>query len=144
MSSEIITALEINRSSYGLYFKCFIALAGTLLWSLIALFICIYHHVDPLGMLPGALFGAVGNIMVGASLLPDALETGLLEYVNIWGILIIMGVTIAIININRLRKKYKDEEKGFVHFYGRSMFYTILAFTVIGMFLFPLISYSSL
>ena len=141
MSSEIVTAMEINRASYGLFFKCFIALAGTLLWALIALFICIYHHVDPLGMLPGALFGAVGNIMVGASLLPDALETGLLEYVNIWGILIIMGVTIAIININRLRKN-QNEGKEFVHFYGRSMFYTVLTFTIIGMFLFPLISYS--
>ena len=139
MNSEIVTAFEINRASLGLYFKCFIALVGTLVWSLIALFICTYHRVDPLGMMPGALFGTVGNIMIGASLLPDALSMGLLEYVNLWGVIIILGTTAAIININRIRNKLEDKE--YAHYYGKVMFCIVLAFTVGGNILFPALAY---
>lgn len=139
MTSEIITAMEINRSGLGLYFKCFVALLGTVTWSFIALFLNSYHHVDPLGMLPGALFGTVGNIMVGASLLPDALETGLLEYVNLWGIITILGISIVIINVNRLRTKYNDS--AFAHLYGRAMFYTSLVLAVFGNILMPFVAY---
>ncbi len=139
MTSEVITTLEVNRSDFGLYFKCFIALVGTLTWTLIALFICTYHRVDPLGMLPGALFGTVGNIMVGASLLPDALETGLLEFVNLWGIFTILGVAVAIININRIRNTYEDKE--FATLYGRVLFYIMLVFAVGGQFLLPFVTY---
>jgi hypothetical protein len=70
---------------------------------LLTLFINIYHHVDPLEMIPEALFGCVANIMVGASLLPEALDMGLLEYVNIWGILTILTATVVIINVNAIR-----------------------------------------
>lgn len=139
MTSEIVTAFEINRSNFGLYFKCFIALAGTITWSLITMFLSAQHHVDPLGMIPGALFGTVTNIMVGANLLPDALDAGLLEYVNIWGILIILAVSIAIINVNRIRNKYKDAD--FAHYYGTIMFITILVFTVAGQVILPLAAY---
>lgn len=139
VTSEIVTAMEISRSNFGLYFKCFIALFGTLVWTLIALFLCTYHHVDPLGMLPGALFGAVGNVMVGASLLPDALDMGLLEFVNIWGVITILGVSIAIININRIRSKYKDGD--FAHLYGSILFYIMLAFAVVGQILLPCTAY---
>lgn len=139
MTSEIVTMFEINRSNYGLYFKCFIALAGTILWALIAMFLSSQHHVDPLGMLPGALFGAVANIMVGANLLPDALDTGLLEFVNIWGVFTILAVSIVIINVNRIRNKYGDND--YAHFYGTVMFYTILAFTVVGNIILPISAY---
>ena len=139
MNSEIVTAFEINRSGFGLYLKCFVALVGTLTWTLIALFVCTYHHVDPLGMMPGALFGTVGNIMVGASLLPDALEMGLLEYVNIWGILAILATTVAIININRIRNKHQD--KKFAHYYGTVMFYIVTIFTIVGNILLPVLAY---
>lgn len=139
ITSELVTALEINRSSWGLYFKCFIALLGTITWVLISLYINTYHHVDPLGMIPGALFGTVSNILVGANLLPDALEMGLIEYVNLWGVLTIIGVSVAIININRIRKKHQDNE--FAHLYGTVLFYTILAFGVSGQVIMPLIAY---
>ena len=139
MNSEIVTAFEINRSGFGLYLKCFIALVGTLTWTLIALFICTYHRVDPLGMMPGALFGTVGNIMIGASLLPDALEMGLLEYVNMWGVLAILGTTVAIININRIRNKQEDKE--FAHYYGKVVFGLMVVFTVAGNVLFPVLAY---
>lgn len=139
VASEIVTMFEINRSGFGLYFKCFIALAGTITWTLIAMFLSAQHHVDPLGMIPGALFGTVSNIMVGASLLPDALEAGLIEYVNIWGIISIMAVSIAIINVNRIRNKYKESD--FAHYYGTVMFYTILVFTVAGNVVLPLAAY---
>lgn len=138
-TSEIVTAFEINRSSAGLYFKCFVALAGTVTWVLIALFICTYHRIDPLGLIPGALFGTVSNIMIGANLLPDALEMGLMEYVNIWGILSILGGAIAIISINRVRKK--SEDKDYAHFYGTVLFYTVLVFSVGGQVILPLMAY---
>ncbi|MEG2372511.1 MAG: hypothetical protein RSB36_06970, partial [Hydrogenoanaerobacterium sp.] len=137
--SELVTALEINRSTWGLYVKCFIALFGTTTWVLITLFLNTYHKVDPLGMIPAALFGTVSNIMVGANLLPDALQLGLIEYVNIWGVMIILAVTFAIININRIRSKYEDKE--FAVFYGRIMFYTILTLTVVGNVSLPLTAF---
>lgn len=138
-TSEVVTAMEINRSSFGLYFRCFIALAGTITWVLIALFICSYHHVDPLSMLPAALFGTVGNIMVGANLLPDALEMGLLEYVNLWGVVTIIGVTIVIININNIRKNQGNHS--FANLYGTVMFYVVAFFAIIGQIILPLSSY---
>ncbi len=138
-NAELVTQMEINRADFGMYFKCFIALAGTLTWTLIALFICTYHRVDPLGMLPGALFGTVSNIMIGASLLPDALKLGLLEFVNIWGMLSILGATIATIMINRERKKSQGGE--FAGYYGRWLFYTILVITVAGQVTLPLAAY---
>ncbi len=139
VSSEFVSALEINRDSWGLYVKCFIALLGTLSWVLITLYICTYHRVDPLGMIPGALFGTVANIMVGASLVPDALQLGLLEYVNIYSIFILLFATWTIININRIRNKYED--KDFAKYFGRIMFYTISGFTIIGHVVLPVTAY---
>ena len=139
--SELVTAMEINRSSWGLYVKCFTALVGTITWVLITLFLNTYHRVDPLGMIPGALFGTVSNIMVGANLLPDALEFGLLEFVNIWGIMTILAVAFSIINVNRIRNKYED--KKFASFYGKVMFYLILVLTVSGNILLPVTAYMS-
>ena len=142
VTSEIVTAFEINRSDFGLYFKCFIALAGTVTWVLIALFICTYHHVDPLSMIPAALFGTVGNIMIGAALVPDALQMGLLEYVNVWGVLTILGGAIAIININRVRKASGGQEnQAFAHYYGRMLFYTMLVAALAGQVILPAAAY---
>lgn len=137
--TEHVTAMEINRASWGLYVKCFIALVGTITWVLITLFINTYHRVDPLGMVPAALFGTVSNIMVGANLLPDALDLGLLEYVNFWGILTILAVTISIINVNRIRNKYEDRD--FAGYFGRLMFFTVLFFTLAGHILIPVTAY---
>ena len=136
INSEFVTALEVNRGSWGLYLKCFIALFGTTTWVLITLFINTYHHVDPLSMIPAALFGTVSNIMVGANLLPDVLQMGLLEFVNLWGVMTILSVAVVIININRIRNKYEDKE--FASFYGRIMFYTILILVVAGHIALPL------
>ncbi|WP_066688668.1 ligand-gated ion channel [Christensenella intestinihominis] len=139
ITSEHVTALEINRADAGLYVKCFIALVGTLTWVLITLFICTYHHVDPLAMIPAALFGTVANVMVGANLLPDALQTGLVEFVNLWGVMMILMCAIVIININRVRKKYEDKE--FSQQYGRILFYIILVLTLLGNTLLPFCAY---
>lgn len=139
MTSEVVSMFEINRSGFGLYFKCFIALVGTITWVLITMYLSAHHHVDPLGMIPGALFGTVANIMVGANLLPDALDAGLLEYVNIWGIFTILAVSIVVINVNRIRNKFKDSE--FAHHYGTVMFLAILIFTIAGQVILPLSAY---
>lgn len=140
MSSEVVSAFEIKRVDFGLYFKCFVALYATLIWVMISLYICTYHHVDPLGMLPGALFGAVGNIVIGTNLLPEATSTGLLEYGNIWGALMILAATFAIISINRVRK-LKDAE--YSQLYGRFLFYLICGFMILGEVLLPVLSYWS-
>ncbi|MDT2522087.1 hypothetical protein [Enterococcus raffinosus] len=137
--TEFVTAMDLNRENIGLYVKCFIALVGTLSWVLIVLFICTYHNVDPLSMIPGALFGTVSNIIVGANLIPDALHIGLLEFVNIFGILIILFASFAIITINRQRSYYKDE--AFASFFGKHIFWILTFFTILGNILLPLCAY---
>lgn len=139
VTSEFMTQIELNRSGFGLYAKCFIALVGTTLWVFITLFLCTFHRVDPLGMIPAALFGTVTNIMVGANLLPDALEIGLLEYVNVWGILTIVAGALAIININRIRNKYNDNK--FATLYGRIITFSLVFVVLAGHVLMPLAAY---
>ena len=139
INSEHLTEIEINRESVGLYIKCFVALFGTILWVLIILFVCTYHKVDALSMIPGALFGAVSNIMVGANLVPDALEMGLLEFVNMYGIMIILAVSVSVICINRIRVKFRNEK--LAKFYGRIMFATISILAILGNILYPIVSF---
>ena len=69
-------------------------------------------------------------------MLPDVLQMGLLEFVNLWGVMTILSVAVVIININRIRNKYEDKE--FASFYGRIMFYTILILVVAGHIALPL------
>lgn len=138
-SQELCTSLEINRAGFGLYLKCFIALAGTLIWVFIMLFICTYHNIDPIRLIPTALFGAVTNIMVGANMLPESMQTGLLEFVNIGGVLIILACTLCVIKINRIRSAEGDNEFAFL--FGRTMFGILLLLTLTGSFLYPLVSY---
>lgn len=135
LTSEYMGQIELNRDGMGLYLKCFIALFGTSCWVFITMFLCTYHRVDPLGMIPAALFGTVSNIMVGANLLPDALQTGLLEFVNIWGIFTILSGALVIINVNRIRNKY--QHAAFAKFFGRVMFYSLVPLIIIGHIVLP-------
>lgn len=141
VSSELLTAFQIDRNGLGLYLKCFIGLFGCTIWVLIVLYLSIYHRVDPLSMVPAALFGCVANMMVGANLLPDALEMGLLEYVNIWGIFIILSVAMVVIDINRIRREEKanGEETYYATVYGRIMFYIVTSFTILGNLALPFV-----
>lgn len=140
MTSEILTTIELSRDSFGLYLKCFIALFGTTVWVFVAMFICTYHRVDPLGMIPGALFGTVSNIMVGASIVPDTLSLGLLEYINLWGVMTVLAAAICIINMNRIRSKYSDH--AFAKRFGRIMFALMLVIVLTGHILMPLCAYA--
>lgn len=137
ITTEVLTSINISRSSWGTYIKCFIALFATLIWVIIMLYLSTVHEIDPLGMIPGAFFGAVSNILVGANLLPDALETGLIEFVNIWGIMNILCCAMMIISINSIRNRF--DEKGFARFYGRIMFYTMVVMTALGNILLPVL-----
>lgn len=139
VTQELCTSLEVNRTSIGLFIKCFIALFGTITWIFITIYLCAFHRVDPLGMIPSALFGTVTNIMVGANLLPDNLQIGLLEYVNVAGIMVILAGAISVININRIRTKYQDTEFAFL--FGRTMLIVLAALTLAGVVLFPLCAY---
>ena len=141
VDSEYVTAITLRRTGFGLFFKCFIAMYGTTLWVLIMLYICGHHRVDPLGMIPGALFGTVSNIMVGAALLPDALDLGLLEYTNIWGVMTILACAIAIIQINNIRSEHGRQNEAFAQFFGRAMCYLITPIVIIGNLLLPLITF---
>lgn len=139
ITSEYMFQMEFNRNGFGLYLKCFIALFGTSLWVFITMFLCTYHRVDPLSMIPAALFGTVSNIMVGANLLPDALDIGLLEYVNTWGVFTILSGAVVIININRIRNKYQDHE--FAAKFGRIMFYSLVTMVIAGHIIMPVCAY---
>lgn len=136
--SEHMTQIEINRTGFSLYLMCFIAMFGTMTWAMITLFICTYHRVDPLGMIPAALFGAVANIMVGANKVPS-MQQGLLLEMNFFGIATILTTAITIIMINRIRSKYEDRE--FAKKFGRLMFITELAFVVVGNIVLPVSAY---
>lgn len=103
VTSELFNNIEVKRSGFGLYLLCFIAMYGTSLWVLISLFLAARRRVDPLGMIPSALFGTVSNVMVGAVMLPSSLDVGLLVFVNIWGIATILVCTGVIIHVNSLR-----------------------------------------
>jgi hypothetical protein len=81
--------------------------------------------------------------MVGASLLPDALELGLLEYVNIWGIFIILSVALIIMKVNSMRRLYKEHkvDSYYAAVYGRLMFYSVACLALLGNILMPAIVY---
>lgn len=134
--TEIMGQVEINRDSIGLYIKCFIALYGTTAWILLCLYICTFRRVDPLGMIGGAFFGAVSNIMVGANLVPDALQMGLLEYTNFFGIGIIIAGTATVISINAIRKE--RDNHGFARFYGIIMLALFVVVVIAGNTALPL------
>ena len=136
--AEHLTEVEINRNGFSLYLMCFIAMFGTTIWALIALFICTYHRVDPLGMLPGALFGTVSNVMIGANKVP-AMQNGLLLFMNVFGIATILSTAITIISINRIRSKYED--RAFAKQFGKMMFYTEVTLVVLGNVLMPVSAY---
>lgn len=137
--SELVTVMEINRTDWGLYMKCFIALVGTTVWVFMVLYVCANHKVNPLGTIPAALFGTVGNLMVGANLLPDMVRIGLVEYVNLFGVMIVLAGALSIININRIREQ--KENSGFAKYYGRVMFYTLLVLCLAGQIIIPASAY---
>ena len=139
--SEVLTMIRLKRDGAGLYVKCFIAMYGCILWALISLFTSTYQHLDPLELLPEALFGCVANIMVGASMLPDALEMGLLEYVNIYGILLILISALVIIKINVIRREEKNVHSVYANVFGKILFYTITFFALFGNFIMPFVAY---
>lgn len=87
-------------------------------------------------MMPAILIGTVTNLMIGANLVPDALHTGLLEFINVWGIYTVLIATVLIVVINRIRSKYN--ESGFAEFFGKILFYTVLITTVLGHIILPL------
>lgn len=136
VTSEFMSQVELNRTGLGLYAKCFIALFVTSLWVFITMLLCTFHRVDPLSMIPAALFGTVVNIMVGASLMPYSTNVGLLEYVNVWGILTIIAGALTIININRIRSKYNDNN--FAMLFGRITSFTLMLIVILGHILMPL------
>lgn len=138
--SEHLTSLYIVRSSLGLYFKCFIALFGTIIWVLMVLYMSAFHKVDSLTFIPAALFGSVSNIMIGANLLPDGLEFGLLEMVNIFGVFSILISGAIIIHINNLRRKEANQHYRTV--FVKTMFFIIVSFVVITNLLLPILAYS--
>lgn len=137
--SEILTCVELNRSSWGLYLKCIIALLGISVWVFFCMALCVYHKVDSITMIPAVLFGMVSNIMVGANLVPDALETGLLEYINIWGIYTIIMVSVIIAQINQFRKRGQTDR--FVHIFSRLMFVELILTVVAGHIIIPSCAY---
>lgn len=139
ITSEILTAIELNRDSWGLYLKCIIALLGTNIWVLIPLFICTNHKVNTLALIPPVFFGTVTNIMVGANLLPDAMEAGLIEYVNIWGILVVLLVAVTVVKIEFIRDKHENYE--YSNCFGRVMLGVIIFVMIIGYILLPISAY---
>ncbi len=139
--SEEVMAVDLQRSDFGLFFRCFVAMYGTTVWVLIMLYISGHHRVDPLGMIPGALFGTVSNIMVGAALLPDATETGLVQVANVWGILTIIACTLFIIQVNNIRSEYGRNDEPFARLFGRSMFWITCFIVIIGNIAIPLTAF---
>lgn len=135
--SELLTSIELKRSSWGLYFKCIISLLGISIWGFLCLHLSVFHEKDGIGLIPPVLFGMVSNIMVGANLVPDALETGLLEYINLWGIYTIIIVSVVMAKVSHLRKT----DAAFARLFGKVLM-TELALTVLaGHLILPVCAY---
>ncbi|REC26814.1 hypothetical protein CF160_14850 [Enterococcus pseudoavium] len=83
--------------------------------------------------------GPLVNIIVGANLIPDALHTGLLEFVNIFGILVILFASFAIITI--IDSELIIKTIVLLRFSGNIFFWMLLFFTVLGNILLPLSAY---
>jgi hypothetical protein len=81
-------------------------------------------------MIPVALFSVIANISVGESMLPDSLDLGLLEFVNIWGEFTIIAAAIIVIGVNFFRNRCRDTH--FARLYGKLMLFELLLITVIG------------
>lgn len=140
--SEFVTAVDLASDGFGVYFKCFIAMYGTTLWVLIMLWVCGSYHVDPLDMMPDALFGTVANIMIGAELVPDALSLGLLEFVNIWGVLTIIATTLVIIQVDNIRSDYgRRSDEMLAELFCHVMFFVVAPLAVVGNIVIPLAAY---
>ena len=137
--TEILTMFEINRAGFGLYIKCCVALYGTLAWILLCLYIATFRRVDALGMVGAAFFGAVSNVMVGSNLLPDALQLGLVEFINFFGVAIIVAGAAVVIAINTIRKEREND--AFAQFYGRCMLWLFIGIVVIGNIVLPISAY---
>jgi len=147
-SPIIATCLQITRSSWGLYLRCFVALIGALTWVMISVYICANHKVNPLGTLASALFGSISNIILGANLLPDVLSLGLVEFVNFFGTMIIIGGALLIIQMNHIREHYEEHlddnvraSKRFAKSFGTVMFITLLTLCLLGNIIIPLTTY---
>lgn len=133
------TGMLLQRNSWGLFIQCFIALFGSVIWMLIMLYICAHHHVDPLLTLPPTLFGAISNLIVDTNLLADMVNFGLIEYMNLYGILIILAATLSIIQINRIRSHTPDHT--YTDTFGHIMFYTLFVLSIAGMGLMLAVTY---
>ncbi|MEG1985322.1 MAG: hypothetical protein RR009_08550, partial [Oscillospiraceae bacterium] len=138
--STLVTATKLTRSDLTVYLKCFITLYGTLIWMVVTLFVCIYHRVNSLAMISGALFGAVSNILVGTGQLSDSLSVGLLEIVNTYGITIILIGTFTILHINQMRVN-NNEINEYEQLFGKAMFAVILICAVTVNILIPYLAY---
>lgn len=138
--SYYAAGMMLQRNSWGLFVQCFIALFGAVIWVLITLYICARHRVDPILTLPPALFGAVSNLVVDTNLLPDMVHFGLIEYMNLYGILIILAATLCIIQVNRIRSH--STEHAYADTFGHIMFYTMTVLSITGMILMPAAAYT--
>lgn len=137
---EMMTAVEINRNSFGLFTICFMGLWATMLWVLLSVFLASSRGMDTLGIIQGSLFPAVANISVGAAFLPSSLSAGLLIYLNLFGILIILVGTVLILTIRHVRESNPHNER-FVKYFGNVMFFTLSILVVCGNIMIPLSAY---
>lgn len=87
--SQLIYGIWNARPGVGPYLKIFVGLFAAILVAMLSFFIKPVH-VDPrFGLSVGGFFGAVANMLLGASLVPESGTLTLMDMVNGMGILII-------------------------------------------------------
>lgn len=92
--TQYVLGISLNRPDFGLYLKIFLALYAAIALALTVFFIK-PTDVDPrFGLTAGAFFGAVANIYLSNSLLPDAGSFGLVDIINAIGLLTIFLVVV--------------------------------------------------
>lgn len=90
--SQYAVGISINRPGYGFYIKIFIALFAAIAIASIVFFIK-PTDVDPrFGLAAGAFFGAVANIYLANTFLPDSGVFGLVDVVNAVGLITIFVI----------------------------------------------------
>lgn len=137
--SEVYARALIRRSGFGFYVLCFIAMWATIAWVLISLFLAARRRVDAMGMISGSLIGTAGNIMVGAGALPGSLDLGLLVFGNVWGVLVVIMVTVVVVHINSLRSELGGgRHNETANYFGSVMFIVMTIVAIVGNILLPL------
>lgn len=85
--SQLDLAISIARPGWGLHFKMFVVLYAAVIIALLGLFLA--SSSDRLNLVAGALFAAVANVYITATMIPVSASSSLADELNWVGVIVI-------------------------------------------------------